>query len=255
MLTVTLLGTAAILPAAARTLEAITGSGSIVLCAHPNALPFASRAGNPPGFQVELGRALASELGVRLDVVWVASPIHYRTAGCDVVFDTIIDEQVQAEGRIRASRPYHRSGVALALPASAGNVTSFRQLDGKGRIAVQTGSLAQMILGQRGIPITPFHFEDEMLDALAEVTVAGAAVTPASIGYYNFRHPDRTVRLVHAYDDEPALSWSVAVGMRGSDAALREKVDSAIGRMLETGTIRAIYARYGIEHRAPSGPK
>lgn len=255
MLAAVLLGAAAISPAAARTLEAITGSGSIVLCAHPNALPFASRAGNPPGFQVELGRALAAELGVRLDVVWVASPIHYRTAGCDIVFDSIIDEQVQAEGRIRVSRPYHRSGVALALPASAGNITSFRQLDGKGRIAVQTGSLAQMILGQRGIPITPFHFEDEMLEALAEGTVAGAAVTPASIGYYNFRHPDRAVRLVHAYTDEPTLSWSVAVGMRGSDAALREKVDAAIGRMLENGTIRAVYARYGIEHRAPSTPK
>ena len=38
--------------------------GAIGLCAHPNSLPFASKAGNPPGFQVELGQALARELGV-----------------------------------------------------------------------------------------------------------------------------------------------------------------------------------------------
>ena len=31
----------------------------ISLCAHPNALPFASRKGDPPGFQIELARAIA----------------------------------------------------------------------------------------------------------------------------------------------------------------------------------------------------
>ena len=37
--------------------------------------------------------------------------------------------------------------------------------------------------------------------------------------------------------------------MRGSDAALRQAIDTAVGRLLADGTIRDIYARYGIEHR------
>ena len=59
------------------------------------------------------------------------------------------------------------------------------------------------------------------------------------------------MRLVHAYDQEPRLAWNVAVGLRGSDAALREKIDEAVERLLADGTVRAIYARYGVEHRAP----
>ncbi len=41
-------------PAQARSLDTIRSAGVLGLCAHPNSLPFASKAGDPPGFQVEL---------------------------------------------------------------------------------------------------------------------------------------------------------------------------------------------------------
>ena len=239
--------------ASARSLASIESRGVVSLCAHPNALPFASRKGNPPGFQIELAHAFARQLGVRLDIVWVVSPIQYRTAECDIIIDTIVDEQVQAESRIRVSKPYHRSGVALAVPASADAIGSFRDLDMDKRIGVQAGSLAQMILGRRGLQTTPFGFEDEMMEALASGSLAGAAVSPATIGYFNLTHPNQLVRLVHAYEQEADLSWNVAVGMRGSDDALRQKIDGVIDRLLADGTIRDIYARYGVEHRLPAG--
>jgi polar amino acid transport system substrate-binding protein len=254
-LTAVLLAVAAVceIPAGSpRPLGSIEMRGMVSLCAHPNALPFASRRGDPPGFQIELARAIAKQLGVGLDIAWIVSPIQYRSAECDIIMDTIVDEQVQAEGRVRVSRPYHHSGVALALPKDTENVRSFRDLDRKKRIGVQVGSLAQMILGQRGQQTTPFGFEDEMLDALAMGTIDGAAASPAAIAYFNLRHPGQPLRLVHAYESEPELSWDVAVGMRGSDAPLRQKVDSVIERMLADGSMRDIYARYGVEHRPPT---
>jgi polar amino acid transport system substrate-binding protein len=238
--------------ASARPLASIESRGVISLCAHPNALPFASRKGERPGFQIELGRALARQLDVGLEVAWVVSPIQYRAAECDIVLDAIVDEQVQAESRMRVSKPYQRSGVALALPASAARIRSFSDLDDGKRIGVQAGSLAQMILGQRGLRITPFGFEDEMIEALAAGTLDGAAVSPASIGYFNLTHPNQAVMLVHAYEHEPDLAWNVAVGMRGSDELLRGKMDAAVDRLLAEGTVRDIYARYGIEHRSPA---
>lgn len=226
--------------------------GVLSLCAHPNALPFASRRHDPPGFQIELARAIAQHLDVGLDVAWVVSPIQYRSADCDIVLDTIVEPQVQAEGRIRISRPYHRSGVALALPMSAAAIASFRDLDGTRRIGVQAGSLAQMVLGQRGLKTTPYGFEDEMIAALAAGGIDAAAVSPASVGYFNLQHPATPIRLVHAYEQEPQLSWNIAVGMRGGDTALRQKIDAAIDRMLGDGTFKTVYARYGIEHRSPA---
>ena len=69
------------------------------------------------------------------------------------------------------------------------------------------------------------------------------------IAYFNLRHPGQSLHLVHAYEQEPELSWDVGVGMRGSDASLRQRIDGVIERMLADGSIRDIYDRYGVEHR------
>src|SRR3954452_14464353 len=73
--------------ASSRSLEAIRTKGSLSICAHPNALPFASRKGNPPGIQVELAKALAQQLGVGMSVEWVMRGTQFRAADCDLVMD------------------------------------------------------------------------------------------------------------------------------------------------------------------------
>jgi polar amino acid transport system substrate-binding protein len=94
-----------------------------------------------------------------------------------------------------------------------------------------------------------------MLEALAAGTIDGAAATPAAIAYFNLPHPGQSLRLLHAYEHEPELPWNVAVGRRSSDAPLRQKIDGVIERMLANGSIRDIYARYGVEHRRPSNSR
>jgi len=250
-----LLMTAVLAPnaAPARTLEAIPSRGVLTACAHANALPFASRADSPPGFQIEIARAIARELGVRLDVAWVTILYQRSSVNCDIVLDAIVDKEVQADSPTRVSRPYHRSGIVLALPAGTDGIKTFADLGKEKRVGVQVGSLAQMVLSQHGLRTSPFGFEDEMIEDVAAGKLDGAAVTAASVGYFNLMHPDRKVGLVYASEQEPLLSWNIAVGMRGSDAPLRQKIDAAIERLLADGTIRDIYARYGVEHRPP-GP-
>ncbi|WP_315836554.1 substrate-binding periplasmic protein [Bradyrhizobium prioriisuperbiae] len=243
----------ALIPAAAfgRTLDAIKARGALSVCAHANALPFASRADKPPGIQIEIARELARELGVGLEVAWVTVLFQRSSVNCDIVLDAIVDKEIQADSPVKVSKPYHRSGVALALPAGTDAIKGFGDLGKDKRIGVQVGSLAQMILSQRGLATTPRGFEDEMVEAVSAGELDGAAVSAVSIGYFNMTHPDRKVRLVHAYEQEPRLAWTVAVGMRSSDAALRERIDAAVDKLLAAGTIREIYARYGVEHRPP----
>src|SRR5579883_1680249 len=97
--------------AQARSLDAVRESGVLGLCAHPNSLPFASKAGDPPGFQVELGQALARELGVSLRLDWIITQYQMRSAGCDIVLDVIADREAQGETNLRISKPYYRTGV------------------------------------------------------------------------------------------------------------------------------------------------
>src|SRR6201982_14855 len=71
-------------PIQARSLNTIRSEGVLGLCAHPNSLPFASKAGDPPGFQVELGQALARELGVKLRLDWIITQYQMRSARCAI---------------------------------------------------------------------------------------------------------------------------------------------------------------------------
>src|ERR1700758_2097401 len=94
--------------ASARSLDMIRATGALHLCAHPNSLPYASKAGNPPGFQIELGEALAEELGVTLVTEWIVVPSQAFRADCDIILDTIADPEAQADTGLQISKPYYR---------------------------------------------------------------------------------------------------------------------------------------------------
>jgi polar amino acid transport system substrate-binding protein len=237
-------------PTQARPLDAIRAAGVLGLCAHPDSLPFASKAGNPPGFQIELGQALARELGVSLRVDWIITQYQMRSAGCDILLDVIADREAQGETRLRISKPYYRTGVALAVP-TASKLTSFRSLDAQTKVGVQVGSMAAMIISQRRIPTSTFGFEVDSLEALANHEIDAAAVTPTAASYFNLTHPDKAVRILDRDESEANLNWNVAVGMVRPDDSLRDAIDGALERLRADGTIDRIYRRYGVALQSP----
>jgi polar amino acid transport system substrate-binding protein len=236
--------------AQARSLDAIRNSGVLGLCAHPNSLPFANKAGDPPGFQIELGNAFARELGVSLRSDWIITQYQMRSAGCDIVLDIIADREAQGETNLRISKAYYRTGVALAVPHGS-TLTSFKSLDEHSKVGVLVGSMAAMTLGRRHVPTSTFGFEVDSLEALANHEIDAAAVTPTTASYFNLTHPDKAVRILELDENEANLNWNVAVGMVRPDDQLREAIDGALDRLRTDGTINRIYERYGVVLQAP----
>ena len=236
--------------AQARSLATIRSLGALGLCAHPNSLPFANKSGDPPGFQVELGQALARELGVSLKLDWIITQYQIRSADCDIMMDVIADREAQGETNLRISKPYYRTGVALAVPSDS-KLSSFKSLDEHTKVGVQVGSMAAMIIGQRHVPTSTFGFEVDSLEALANHEIDAAAVTPTFAGYFNLTHPDKTVRILGLDEGEANLNWNVAVGMVRPDEGLRDAIEAAIERLRADGTVERIYARYGVVLQSP----
>jgi ABC-type amino acid transport substrate-binding protein len=245
-----IVATSAAAPAAARPLADIQSRGEISMCANPDALPHASSKPDAPGFQIEIGRALAAALKVQLRVDWIIPRLRASLVDCDMLFDTIADPAAQ-RGPIKLSRPYQKSGVALALRAGNDSVQRFEDLASGKRVGVMINSLASMRLNQRGLFTVPYAFEGDMVADLAKGELDACAVSPATIAYYIHAHPGAALRYVHAYDAEPELRWSLAVGLRRSDDALVEAVNAALARLIGDGTLARIYASYGVEYRQP----
>jgi ABC-type amino acid transport substrate-binding protein len=237
-------------PAIARTLAEVEARGVISICANPDALPHASNKSDAPGFQVEMGRALADALGFRLQVEWIVPRLRAGLVDCDLLFDTIVDTAIQ-RAPIKLSHAYQKSGVALAFRSNVMTARGFDDVAPGKRIGVMVSSLASKLLGQRGLRTVPYAFESEMIDDLAKGELDACAVSPASIAYYVFKHPDAGLRYVHAYDAEPELRWNLAIGLRRSDDALLDAVNAALDKLIDSGAVARIYARYGVEYRRP----
>lgn len=234
----------------ARPMAEIKERGALALCANPNALPHASDKPDRPGFQIEIARAVAQRMGLKLTVDWIVPRMRASNVDCDMLLDTIAVAEIYGS-RVSLSIPYQRSGVALGIGPRAAAVKSFADLKPGVRVGVMVNSVASVLLGKRELTTVPYAFEDEMVEDLASGKLDAAASSPAPIGYYRQTHPDANVRLVYAYDDEPELAWNVAIGLRRADDALVEAVNRALAALLADGTIARIYAGYGIEHRAP----
>ncbi len=234
----------------ARSLETIVERGALTLCAHPNALPFASKTGPISGFQTDLGEKIAQQLGVKLRREWVTTAIHYRRADCDLVLDAIVRKDMPPEGGIKLSRPYRRGGVVLAVRADS-QASSLASLGPGQRVGVPVSSLVSMTLNKGGIATSPFGFEEDIVAALANREIEAAAVTPAVVGWYNLQHADKPLRLIPAFESDPDLNWNIGAGLFRPDDELRRRVDAAIEALLADGTIAQIYARYGIELQPP----
>ena len=234
--------------AQARTLAEVRSLGAISMCANPNALPYASDDESAPGVQIELGRAIAAELGLPLNVEWIVPRRRARVVNCDMLFDRVNDPEVY-EGRLLLSRPYHRSGIALALGSTAAPISDYKELKKGQKIGVMVNSMASVVLGKAGKTNSPYAFESDMLEDLTKGELFGVATSSSQISYYIARNPDRGLRLSYAFDSEPSLSWEVSIGLRNSDEQLLNAVNSILDGLLADGTVSRIYQKYGIEHR------
>lgn len=236
--------------AQARTLADIQSRGMISMCANPDALPHASNKPDTPGFQIEIGRALAAALGVQLHVDWIIPRVRAGLVDCDMLLDTIVDPATQ-RGPVKLSQAYQKSGVALALRAGNDSVQQFQDVAPGKRVGVMINSLASKLLNQRGLYTVPYAFETDMVADLAKGELDACAVSPATIAYYIKAHSESALRYVHAYDAEPELRWDLAVGLRRSDDALVDAVNEALTRLKRDGSLARIYQAYGVDYRQP----
>jgi len=236
-------------PAAARTLQQIRALNTISMCAHPDALPYATNNDDRPGFQVEIGRAIAQKLGVGLRVEWLVPRRRIAEVNCDMLMDRPSEPGPQ-EGRL-LSIPYQRTGIVIALREDAPAVASVNDLKQLTRVGVMVGSLASVVLGRKGIRTIPYAFQADLLEDLAKGDLMAAALSAPSLGFQLQLRSDTALRRFDLFEYEPELAWSVAVALRGADRSLQEAVDRALSELMDDGTLKRIYAKYGIEHQRP----
>jgi polar amino acid transport system substrate-binding protein len=237
----------------AASLAGIRERGWLRVCAHPDALPFSSQDRSQPGFQLEIADAIAKILGVRVTPEWIVFSRHARRAECDAVIGAVV--QLMGEDRgprrgVLVTKPYAGSGYVLLVPRA--NTLVHRADDVKaGKIGVEYTSWPHYLLERRGLPVSAYRDQTEIIEAVAKGEVAAGMVTDPYLGWFLKGHPEGAVKVADGYVRDPELQWNVAVRLLNADDALRDAVNQAIDRLLTDRTIPDIFAKYGVSYLPP----
>jgi polar amino acid transport system substrate-binding protein len=236
-----------------QTWRRIRERGEIVVSFDPANLPYSSARDDRPGFDVELARALARRLEVKLRIDWLN--VQHETAigqlvqrECDLVFgeavatNTVADDEELA-GKILYSRPYYGTGYVLVHRKNGPSVRSLAELAGvkSERLGTEAGSVADYSLRQRGYMRRLFRNQLATLTALKDAAIDYAYVW-ANVGWTLHTSPDLDLEIVPT--DVREDRWQIAIAMRTEDAELRSHVDAALGGLIADGTVARALADY-----------
>ncbi|MGP0062450.1 MAG: substrate-binding periplasmic protein [Isosphaeraceae bacterium] len=237
--------------------------GELAVSMDPANLPYSSAKDDRPGFDVELARALADRLHVKLRLDWL--DIHRETAvgeliqgRCDLVFgeavatNTVADDEPLA-GKILYSRPYYGTGYVLVRRKDGPRAGSLGELKGamSQRLGTEAGSVADYQLRRRGYFRRLYRNQMAVLKALGDGDIDFAYLW-ANAGWTLHVSPDLGSKLEVLPGFEPEDRWNIAIAMRRGDDEFKRQVDAALGTMIADGTVARALERYHVPHHPPS---
>jgi ABC-type amino acid transport substrate-binding protein len=218
--------------------------GYLRVCADPTNLPYSSSDSATPGFEVELARLVARELGVEARFEWHLTYVRalrpLREGLCDLLMGLPAEPRFK-EGNpwIMVSRPYYTMGHAIVARSQAG-IQVLGDLAGK-RVAVERASIADFHLFYGGIERGIYRTQEEAVAAVLAGEAPAAFLWLPVAAWLARDNADLRVIPVSA----SGLDFPIGAGVRRRDRDLGEAVDRAIERLVNSGEIRGILVRYG----------
>lgn len=224
-----------------RYLQDIIKRGALRVGLDPTYPPFESLQGsNLEGRDIDLARALASDLGVQVE---------FRTLALDTLYDTLASGNVdvlisalpfiyERQKDVYYSVPYYQAGQVLVVRANNTVIKSASDLPGK-IVGVELGSNADTEARRLARTILPtmqlrslYHSADEALSALAQGQIDAAISDNTLAQAYLSTHPGTLQILSPPLTDEPYVA-----AMPAQASGLAARIDATINRLRASGEL------------------
>lgn len=211
---------------------------------------FEDRDGNLKGFEVELADYLAGELGLKPEFVqgqWDKLPARLNRRDIDIVLNGY-EWSAEREREWSSTIPYYTYRLVL-LARRDGPITSWddlrlREGQSRRRVGVLAGTAAHRYLEEEfGGDVEVLAYSEGVTSAmkLVELQQLDATVQDFPAGVYYGRKFPRLRQV------GPAVAPGYyVIYVRKGDRELLDRLNQALRKALQDGTLRRIYQRYGI---------
>jgi glutamate transport system substrate-binding protein len=197
------------------------------------------------GFDVALGKAIATELGLRENQIEFTEAIsanripYLQEDRADVIISTMTINAMRKE-QIEFSRPYYLAGQSILVQRSNTNINGINDLNGK-RVCSAQGStseqnIAQMAPQAQLLSLQTYSacvqsMQDGRVDAVStdDIILAGFAAVPNS-----------NLKLVGGqFTQEP-----YGIGVKKGKTDMAAFIDDLLNKMLQDGRWEQLYKQY-----------
>jgi ABC-type amino acid transport substrate-binding protein len=233
--------------ASAGGLEEIRNAGVIRVCADPHNLPFSDMGLAPAGFNLDIAAEIARDLQVRLDYLWFHTAYSGRVLrqmyehNCDF-FMGLPTTMAASAPRLLLTRPYLRAGFVPVVREDSAIRSMADARDEK--IGVEMMTVADFHLFRAGYRRDLYRNQEELFEALSKGQVRAAMMWLPVAAWSLKQHPEAGLKLLPV--DDPALEFSLAIGVRKEDPDLRARIDQVLERLNASGELQRVLGRYGL---------
>lgn len=228
-------------------LNKVVSENKLIVGAELEFWPFAysDEQGNPVGFDMELAKMIADELGVELeikDIEWSGLIPALQSGKVDMLITGMTGTLERAKS-VTFSDPYFTTGLcALVSKKKAPNIADASELNADGVVlALKTGTTADIVAQKKFPKATIKRFKDET--ACVREVVTGRAhaffYDQISISKHHKQNPDSTIALLEPFTFEP---FSIAI--RKGDFDFWYWLNRFMMTIKGDGRYKALYTKY-----------
>ena len=220
--------------------------GQLVVATSPDFPPFENlENGEVVGIEVDIMKKICEELNYefkieQIDFDSVIPGVQEGKYTCGMSGITVTPDRAE---NVLFSKVYYVAAQAIVVKEGSG-IASKDDLDGK-KISVQEGTTAEGYCEEEGYDIMGFKANPDAKNALLTDKVQ-AWVVDDIVAKQMVEAGDGLVILDEKMTEEP-----YAFAFNFDDEELVEKVDEILAKMIEDGTVKAIFEKYGETYVAP----
>lgn len=199
--------------------------------------------GQPQGFDVEIGKAIAKDLLGSADKaqfipVEAANRVAFLQSGKADIILANFTQTPERERVVDFAKPYMKVDLGIVSPKDA-PITDIEALKGK-TLLVNQGTTADQFFRKKHkeIPLLKFEQNTETFNALLDKRGAALAHDNTLVLAWAKEHPDFVVSIAKLGDESV-----IAPAVRKGDDALREYLNQEIDTLNQNGTIIAAYEK------------
>ena len=198
--------------------------------------------GKLTGFEVQLGKAIAKELGLKAKFVptkWDGLIAGVDTGKYDIVLNNVTITKDRQKNYL-FSTPYIYTHFALITKSSA-NLTKLSQLKGL-KIAAGTGTDNATVAKKYGATVVPSSDFTTSLDLIKQGRVKGAINSMAAWYAYKKDHSTKGLKATDVSSEEAPAK--IGALMSKKNTALQKSVNKALAKLKKDGTLSKLSKEY-----------